>query len=54
LLSATVFQSLCQWQEKSQVLPTEAWIRSSVMEKKLQELMGDGLLWPRMSQDLPE
>jgi hypothetical protein len=24
------------------------------MEKKLQELMGDGLLWPRMSRDLPE
>jgi hypothetical protein len=39
---------------KSQVLPAEAWIRYLVMEKKLQELVGDGLLWPRTSQDLPE
>jgi hypothetical protein len=39
---------------KSQVVPAKVWIRSSVTEKKLQELVGDGLLRPRMSQDLPE
>jgi hypothetical protein len=39
---------------KSQVLPVEAWIHSSVMEKWLQELVRDGLLRPRTSRDLPE
>jgi hypothetical protein len=39
---------------KSQVLCAEAWIHSLVMEKKLQELMGDGLLRRRTSRDLPE
>jgi hypothetical protein len=39
---------------KSSVLLVESWIRSSVMEKKLQELMCDGLLCPRTSQDLSE
>jgi hypothetical protein len=39
---------------KSPVLPAEPWIRSSVTEKKLQELVCDGLLRPRISRDLPE
>jgi hypothetical protein len=39
---------------KSQVLPAEAWICSSVMEKRLQELVRDDLLQPRTSRDLPE
>jgi hypothetical protein len=39
---------------KSQVLRAEAWIRSLVTKKKLQELVGDGLLWPRTSRDLLE
>jgi hypothetical protein len=29
---------------KSQVLPVDAWICSSVMERKLEELVHDGLL----------
>jgi hypothetical protein len=39
---------------KSQVLPAEVWIHSSVMERRLEELVRDGLLRPRTSQDLPE
>jgi hypothetical protein len=39
---------------KSLVLPMDPWIHSSVMEKKLQELVHDGLLHPRTSRDLPE
>jgi hypothetical protein len=39
---------------KSPVLPAEPWIRSSVTEKKLEELVRDGLLCPRTSRDLPE
>jgi hypothetical protein len=39
---------------KRQVLPAEAWIRSSVMEKRQQELVRDDLLCPRTSQDLLE
>jgi hypothetical protein len=39
---------------KSPVLPADPWIRSSVIEKKLQELVHDGLLCPRTSRDLPE
>jgi hypothetical protein len=39
---------------KRQVLPAEAWIRSSVMEKWLQELVHDDLLCPRTSRDLSE
>jgi hypothetical protein len=39
---------------KSPVLPTDLWIRLSVMEKKLQELVRDGLLHPRTSRDLLE
>jgi hypothetical protein len=37
---------------KSQVLPVEAWIRYSTMEKRLQELVCDSLLRPRTSRDL--
>jgi hypothetical protein len=29
---------------KSQILPADAWARSSVMERKLEELVRDGLL----------
>jgi hypothetical protein len=29
---------------KSQILPTDTWAHSSVMEKKLEELVRDGLL----------
>jgi hypothetical protein len=39
---------------KSQVLPVDAWIRSSVMERRLEELVRDGLLQSRTSQDLPK
>jgi hypothetical protein len=39
---------------KNQVLPMEAWIHSSVTERRLEELVRDGLLRSRMSQDLPE
>jgi hypothetical protein len=35
---------------KSQVLPVEAWVRSSIMERKLEELVHDGLLRPRASR----
>jgi hypothetical protein len=34
---------------KSQVLPADVWVRSSVMERKLEELVRDGLLRPRAS-----
>jgi hypothetical protein len=39
---------------KRPVLPVEPWIRSSVTEKKLQELVCDGLLCPWTSRDLSE
>jgi hypothetical protein len=39
---------------KSPILPADPWVRSSVMEKKLQELVRDGLLRPRTSRDLSE
>jgi hypothetical protein len=39
---------------KSQVLPTDAWVRSSVMERKLEELVHDGLLRSRASRSQPE
>jgi hypothetical protein len=39
---------------KSPVLPVDPWIHSSMMEKKLQKLMHDGLLRPRTSRDLLE
>jgi hypothetical protein len=39
---------------KSQILPTDAWARSTVTERKLEELVHDGLLWPRASRTQPE
>jgi hypothetical protein len=35
---------------KSQILPMDAWARSSVMERKLEELVRDGLLRSRASR----
>jgi hypothetical protein len=35
---------------KSQILPADAWARSSVTERKLEELVRDGLLRPRVSR----
>jgi hypothetical protein len=35
--------------DKSQILPTDAWARSSVIERRLEELVCDGLLRPRVS-----
>jgi hypothetical protein len=34
---------------KSQILPADAWARSSMTERKLEELVRDGLLRPRAS-----
>jgi hypothetical protein len=39
---------------KSQLLPTDAWAASSVTEKRLEELVRDGFLWPKMNQTQPE
>jgi hypothetical protein len=39
---------------KSQILPADAWARSSVMERKLEELVRDGLLRPRASRNQPK
>jgi hypothetical protein len=39
---------------KSQILPADNWAASSVMERRLEELVEDGLLRPRMSQSQPE
>jgi hypothetical protein len=39
---------------KSQILPTDAWARSSVTERRLEELVCDGLLRPRASRTQPE
>jgi hypothetical protein len=39
---------------KSQVLPVDAWVRSSVTERKLEELVRDGLLRPRANRSQPE
>jgi hypothetical protein len=39
---------------KSPFLPTDPWIHSTVTEKKLQELISDGLLRLRTNRDLPE
>jgi hypothetical protein len=36
---------------KSPVLPIDAWVHSSVIEKKLLELVRDGLLRPRTTRD---
>jgi hypothetical protein len=39
---------------KSQILPVDAWACSSVTERKLEELVRDGLLRPRASRTQPE
>jgi hypothetical protein len=39
---------------KSQILPADAWVRSSMTERKLEELVHDGLLRPRASRSQPE
>jgi hypothetical protein len=39
---------------KSQVLPADAWVRSSVTERKLEDLVHDGLLRSRASRSQPE
>jgi hypothetical protein len=39
---------------KSQILPLDTWARSSVMERKLEEFVYDGLLRPRASRTQPE
>jgi hypothetical protein len=39
---------------KSQVLPADVWVRSLVTERKLEELVRDGLLRPRVSRGHPE
>jgi hypothetical protein len=39
---------------KSQLLPADAWANSSVMERRLEELVRDGLLRPKMSRTQPE
>jgi hypothetical protein len=39
---------------KSQVLPMDAWVRSLVTERKLEELVHDGLLRPRASRSQSE
>jgi hypothetical protein len=39
---------------KSQILPADAWVRSSVTEWKLEELVYDGLLRPRASRTQPK
>jgi hypothetical protein len=39
---------------KSQILPADDWAASSVTERRLEELVEDGLLWPRTSRSQPE
>jgi hypothetical protein len=39
---------------KSQILPADAWARSSVMERKLEDLVCDRLLRPMASRTQPE
>jgi hypothetical protein len=39
---------------KSQILPADAWAHSSVTERKLEELVRDGLLRPRASRTQPK
>jgi hypothetical protein len=39
---------------KSQLLPADAWANSSVTEKRLEELVRDGLLRPKTSRTQPE
>jgi hypothetical protein len=39
---------------KSQILPANDWAASSVTERRLEELVEDGLLWPRTGWSQPE
>jgi hypothetical protein len=39
---------------KSQILPADAWARSLVTKRRLEELVRDGLLRPRASRTQPE
>jgi hypothetical protein len=39
---------------KSQILPADDWAVSSVTERRLEELVEDGLLRPRTSRSRPE
>jgi hypothetical protein len=39
---------------KSQLLPADEWAASSMREKRLEELVRDGLLWPKTSRSQPE
>jgi hypothetical protein len=39
---------------KSQILPMDVWAHFSVMERKLEKLVRDGLLRPRTSRTQPE
>jgi hypothetical protein len=39
---------------KSQILPADDWAASSVTERRLEELVEDGLLRPRTSRSRPE
>jgi hypothetical protein len=39
---------------KSQILPVDDWAASSVTERRLEELVEDGLLWLRMNRSQPE
>jgi hypothetical protein len=50
---ATVCRSLTLMAGKSQVLPANGWVCSSVTESKLEDLVHDGLLRPRVSQSQP-
>jgi hypothetical protein len=47
---ATVSRSSTLMAGKSQVLPADTWVRSSVMERKLEDLVRDGLLRLRASR----
>jgi hypothetical protein len=40
--------------EKSQILPIDDWAASSVTERRLEELVEDGLLRSRTSRSQPE
>jgi hypothetical protein len=46
----TISRSSTPMAGKSQVLPADVWVHSSVMERKLEELVRNGLLLPRASR----
>jgi hypothetical protein len=51
---ATVSRSSMLMAGKSQVLPADVWVRSLVTKRKLEDLVRDGLLRPRVSRSQPE